>query len=210
MLGTVPKSAPHEGTPVRSESPPAMETNGENGGKGLWGAPVFKQDDSRQGSGSSTPSADIPSSQPPKKKKSGSKFSLSSLMGALDVSGSSTPKTEHDHLLMADQLASPVDGRKRAQSVGMQYAPKPEVEKALGKWRFADEEIDVAEVRPLPIPFEPDASAASADVEDVRNAQDTNFVFLDPDHPRSIAQRRKHFCVDNGKHRKEFVYDPDM
>ncbi|KAK4336049.1 GTP-binding protein GTR2 [Rhodotorula toruloides] len=186
-LGTRPKSAADQGsetgTPVRSDSPSPTEV--ANGAEAIWGAPVFAQPDSHRGSGSSTPSADIPSSAP-KKKKSGSKFSLSSLMGALDVSGSgsSTPKNENDHLLMADQLASPVEGRKRAQSVGVQYKPKAEVQEALGAWRFADEEIDVTE--------------------------DTNFVFLDPDHPRSIAQRRKHFCVDNGKHRKEFVYDPDI
>ncbi|BGP34534.1 hypothetical protein JCM10296v2_006356 [Rhodotorula toruloides] len=185
-LGTRPKSAAQEGetgTPVRSDSP-SPPADGPNSAEAIWGAPVFAQPDSHHGSGSSTPSADIPASVAPKK-KSGSKFSLSSLMGALDVSGSgsSTPK-ENDHLLMADQLASPVEGRKRAQSVGMQYKPKAEVQKALGAWRFADEEIDVTE--------------------------DTNFVFLDPDHPRSIAQRRKHFCVDNGKHRKEFTYDPDI
>lgn len=40
--------------------------------------------------------------------------------------------------------------------------------------------------------------------------QDTNFVFLDPGHPRTVAQRRKHFCVENCKHCKEFTYDPDV
>lgn len=41
------------------------------------------------------------------------------------------------------------------------------------------------------------------------HAQDTNFIFLEPDRPRTVPQRRKHFCAENGKHRKSFEYDPD-
>ena len=36
--------------------------------------------------------------------------------------------------------------------------------------------------------------------------QDTNFVFLDPSHPRTVAQRRKYFCR---KDSEGFTYDPD-
>ncbi|KAL8283534.1 hypothetical protein RQP46_005637 [Phenoliferia psychrophenolica] len=39
---------------------------------------------------------------------------------------------------------------------------------------------------------------------------DSTFAFVDPEHPRSVAQRRKHFVVDSGKNRKDFVYDPEI
>jgi hypothetical protein len=51
-------------------------------------------------------------------------------------------------------------------------------------WRFATETVDPAEA--------------------------TDFVFHDPDHPRSVAQRRKHFCAAGGQYRREFTYDPDV
>lgn len=54
----------------------------------------------------------------------------------------------------------------------------------LGPWRFGEEGVDVLE--------------------------DSTFVFLDPTHSRTVAARRKHFCVDNGKNRKSFKYDPDV
>ncbi|KAM0750174.1 DUF1769-domain-containing protein [Meredithblackwellia eburnea MCA 4105] len=58
------------------------------------------------------------------------------------------------------------------------------VEALLGPWRFGKDGVDAME--------------------------DTTFVFLDPEQPRTVAQRRKHFVTDGGKHRKELVYDPDV
>lgn len=54
----------------------------------------------------------------------------------------------------------------------------------LGPWRFGEEGVDVLE--------------------------DSTFIFLDPSHARTVAARRKHFCVENGKNRKLFKYDPDV
>ncbi|GAA5995934.1 DUF1769 domain-containing protein [Rhodotorula paludigena] len=153
----------------------------ESGGVGFWGAPIPRQDDS----GTSTPASSAAEDTP--KKKKGSRFSLASLRHALDTSSSSSTDGAHDHITTADQLLAPgasAGMRDRAQSVGSAYKPNADVLKQLGPWRFADESVDAAE--------------------------DTNFVFLDPDHPRSVAQRRKHFCRDDGRHCKEFVYDPDV
>lgn len=168
------------------------------------------------GSGTATPTSSS-ATDTPKKKKSGSRFSLSSLMHALDTSSSSsstsTQSVNNDHLVAPHLLANANEpgGRGRAQSVSAQYQPNPSVQRGLGPWRFADEEIDATEVSfrepnrggfcrgkgHTPLTVCPTA------------AQDTNFVFLDPDHPRTVPQRRKHFCSENGKHRKEFTYDPD-
>ncbi|GAA5985302.1 hypothetical protein JCM10908_002611 [Rhodotorula pacifica] len=176
----------------RSDSPPTdadgANTNASGDPSGFWGAPVYRSDatpaGSQPASGTSTPVSGA--GEPPKKKKSGSRFSLSSLVHALDTSTTTpeVPSTSKDHLLTPDQLASAIEpGRGRAQSISAQYQPNPAVEKELGPWRFADEEVDATE--------------------------DTNFIFLDPDHPRTVPQRRKHFCSENGKYRKEFTYDPD-
>ncbi|GAA5828838.1 hypothetical protein JCM3766R1_003837 [Sporobolomyces carnicolor] len=131
-------------------------------------------------SGTSTPTSSL--SQPKPKKKS--KFSLSGLMGALDVSGSSSRSESHEHLLTPEQVLQAENATiARQQANDASYQPNPNVEKELGPWRFADESVDPAEA--------------------------TDFVFLDPDHPKSVAQRRKHFCAAGGEYRREFTYDPD-
>ncbi|GAA5994507.1 hypothetical protein JCM5350_004670 [Sporobolomyces pararoseus] len=132
-------------------------------------------------SGTSTPSSAV--SQPKPKKKS--KFSLSGLMGALDVTGSSSNKNEgQEHLLSPEEVLRAENATvAKKQANDTSYQPKEDVEKQLGPWRFADEAVDPAEA--------------------------TDFVFLDPDHPRSVAHRRKHFCAAGGQYRKEFTYDPD-
>ncbi|GAA5895343.1 hypothetical protein JCM5296_002381 [Sporobolomyces johnsonii] len=125
-------------------------------------------------------------SRAPAKEKKRSRFSLATLRGALEKEEHpAQPVPPKSHLMMADQLPRAVDplGLKR-QASGEKYKPKPEVESELGPWRFADETVDVAE--------------------------DTTFVFLDPEHPRTVAQRRKHFCANDGKNRKEFTYHPDI
>ncbi|KAI5475989.1 DUF1769 family protein [Pseudohyphozyma bogoriensis] len=58
------------------------------------------------------------------------------------------------------------------------------VESELGPWRYGEDGVDALE--------------------------DTAFVFLDPEHTRSVAQRRKWFVSEGGKHRKEFKYDPEV
>ncbi|KAK4701432.1 hypothetical protein P7C70_g4800, partial [Phenoliferia sp. Uapishka_3] len=58
-----------------------------------------------------------------------------------------------------------------------------EVERLLGPWKFG-------------------ASGVNA-------MEDSTFVFLDPEHPRSVSQRRKYFASDDGVHRKEFSYEPN-
>ncbi|KAL8292620.1 hypothetical protein RQP46_001232 [Phenoliferia psychrophenolica] len=40
--------------------------------------------------------------------------------------------------------------------------------------------------------------------------EDSTFVFLNPEHPKTVAQRRKYFVVEGGKNRKALVYDPDI
>ncbi|GAA5929542.1 uncharacterized protein JCM15063_004178 [Sporobolomyces koalae] len=121
--------------------------------------------------------------QPKPKKKS--KFSLSGLMGALDVTGGNTKAETNEHLLTPQQVLQAEHAAiAKRQANDATYQPNPNVEKELGPWRFADEAVDPAEA--------------------------TDFVFLDPDHPRSIAQRRKHFCASGGKYRNEFTYDPDV
>ncbi|KWU45053.1 DUF1769-domain-containing protein [Rhodotorula sp. JG-1b] len=190
VLGTADRT-----TIKRSESPDDETLTPADSAAGFWGAPVYRSGPdsksapaSKHASGASTP---VPSStgtsETPKKKKSGSKFSLSSLVHALDsslTSESSSSAASKDHLLTPDQLATAIEpGRGRAQSVSARYQPNPVVQKELGPWRFADEEVDATE--------------------------DTNFIFLEPDRPRTVPQRRKHFCAENGKHRKSFEYDPD-
>lgn len=164
ILGTADRaSLPHV-----SDSPPeeTAAPGGQGGGgvrdgpvdpSGFWGAPVYLSDadsiGSRHASGTSTPVPPPAGGETPKKKKSGSRFSLSSLVHALDTSSSSsaseTPTASKDHLLTPDQLASAIEpGRGRAQSVSGQYRPNPAVLKELGPWRFADEEVDATEVSP--------------------------------------------------------------
>lgn len=106
-------------------------------------------------------------------------------MGALDVTGSSSNKNEgQEHLLSPEEVLRAENATvAKKQANDTSYQPKEDVEKQLGPWRFADEAVDPAEA--------------------------TDFVFLDPDHPRSVAQRRKHFCAAGGQYRKEFTYDPD-
>lgn len=141
-LGTLPQSS----IPARSDSPPPFAA--ESGGVGFWGAPIPRQDDS----GTSTPASSAAEDTP--KKKKGSRFSLASLRHALDTSSSSSTDGAHDHITTADQLLAPgasSGGRDRAQSVGSAYKPNADVLKQLGPWRFADESVDAAEVRPCPL-----------------------------------------------------------
>ncbi|GAA5876429.1 hypothetical protein JCM16303_003528 [Sporobolomyces ruberrimus] len=131
-------------------------------------------------SGTSSPASSL--AQPKPKKKS--KFSLSGLMGALDVSGGSSKNESHEHLLTPEEvLAAEQAATLKRQANDASYQPNPNVEKELGPWRFSDEAVDPAEA--------------------------TDFIFHDPDHTRSVAQRRKHFCASGGKNRRDFVYDPD-
>ncbi|GAA5938156.1 hypothetical protein JCM3775_005360 [Rhodotorula graminis] len=156
--------------PARSDSPP-FSADASAGGAGLWGAAIPKSDDveSTPHSGSSTP----------KKKSKWGKFSLSSLVGALETS--STKDDALGHVVSADELlGAQRAGLQRAQSDVGAYRASEEVAKELGPWRFADESVDAAE--------------------------DTNFVFLDPSHPRTVAQRRKYFCRTDSE---GFTYDPD-
>ncbi|BGP42582.1 hypothetical protein JCM10450v2_006688 [Rhodotorula kratochvilovae] len=180
QLGTSPALRDSSAAPARPSSPAPPSSSA--GGVGLWGAPIPRMDDS-DASGASTPAGAAAFG----KKKKSSRFSLSSLVHALDTTKAADEvQHAHDHVLMADQLrsAGSVGGRERAQSNTGAYRPDSAVARELGPWRFADESVDAAE--------------------------DTTFVFLDPLHPRTVAQRRKHFCRDGGKHRKEFVYDPEI
>ncbi|BGP57590.1 hypothetical protein JCM8202_000494 [Rhodotorula sphaerocarpa] len=189
ILGTADRNDPRQ---ERSASPEedfmtAAASDPSVTGSSSANGSLASGSSSKQGSGTSTPASNVPDT-PKKKKSTGSRFSLSSLVHALDTSSSSSqaePEPSKDRLLTPGQLASAIEpGRGRAQSVSAQYRPKPEITKELGPWRFADEEVDASE--------------------------DTNFVFLDPGHPRTVAQRRKYFCVENCKHCKEFTYDPDV
>ncbi|GAA5898181.1 uncharacterized protein JCM6883_000950 [Sporobolomyces salmoneus] len=133
-------------------------------------------------SGTSSPASSLSQAKP---KKKSSKFSLSTLMGALDVTGSSSKNEHHEHLLTPEQvLAAEHAAVAKRQANDASYKPNASVERELGPWRFADESVDAAEA--------------------------TDFVFLDPDHPKSVAQRRKYFCANGGQNRKDFTYDPDI
>ncbi|GAA5820899.1 hypothetical protein JCM3770_004858 [Rhodotorula araucariae] len=179
LLGTASAARDTSDPPARSDSPAPLDMSA--GGAGLWGAPIPRMEDG-DASGASTPAG----ASPVGKKKKSSRFSLSSLVHALDTAKDDPAPHGHDHVLTADQLRDTrsIGGRERAQSSAGAYRPDPNVAKELGPWRFADESVDAAE--------------------------DTNFVFLDPSRPRTVAQRRKHFCRDGGKYRKEFTYDPDI
>lgn len=59
-----------------------------------------------------------------------------------------------------------------------------ELERQLGPWRFNEDNVEILE--------------------------DTTFIYLDPKKPHSVAERRKYFCKEGGKHRKTFTYDPDV
>ncbi|GAA6038289.1 hypothetical protein JCM8097_003924 [Rhodosporidiobolus ruineniae] len=189
-LGTLPKhlastngaGTAGEQTPVRSESPAPLETGSDShAGSGSFS---WGAPVPRHNSGDNTSSTATPasSSSTPKKK---SRFSLAGLASALESATSSSSKHAehaHDHLMMADQLVQAGGvGTKKGDAA---YQPKESLVKELGPWRYGDEATDAAE--------------------------DSTFVFLDPDHPRTVAQRRKHFVTSDGQHRKEFTYDPDL
>lgn len=94
-------------------------------------------------SGTSSPASSL--AQPKPKKKS--KFSLSGLMGALDVSGGSSKNESHEHLLTPEEvLAAEQAATLKRQANDASYQPNPNVEKELGPWRFSDEAVDPAEV----------------------------------------------------------------
>ncbi|CEQ41702.1 SPOSA6832_03450 [Sporobolomyces salmonicolor] len=190
-----PRSSSAPETPAPAVEPigrPSMDESAVHGWQWHWGAPIPNQQSQSQPAPSSATSASYaPNSKEGKpsrsaKEKKRSRFSLATLRGALEKEENTAQSLSSSiHLMMADQLPRAVDplGLKR-QASGEKYKPKPEVESELGPWRFADETVDVAE--------------------------DTTFVFLDPDHPRTVSQRRKHFCANDGKNRKEFTYHPDM
>ncbi|GAA5892356.1 hypothetical protein JCM6882_003649 [Rhodosporidiobolus microsporus] len=173
-------------TPVRSASPAAHASGDESAppsrdhGHGMFGW------------GAPIPRAEDSESSsavatPSKKKKSSSRFSLSSLVSALDRE-TKPAGGGHDHLLMADQLVKAEEAPVKASGEGEKaqggYKARESLARELGPWRFGDEGVDAAE--------------------------DSTFIFLDPDHPRTVAQRRKHFVQSDGVHRKDFVYDPDL
>ncbi|GAA5853755.1 hypothetical protein JCM8547_007435 [Rhodosporidiobolus lusitaniae] len=187
ILGTAP-SAPASSTtsavptPVRSGSPaPPSDAGASTGKHGLFGwGAPIPRHSAEEGSTSSTSTGSNTPSSSAGGKKK-SRFSLASLAHALE--GKTSAGGERDHVLMADQLVHAgegVIGEKR----GGPYEVKEGVEKALGPWRFGDETVDAME--------------------------DSTFIFLDPDHPRSVAQRRKHFVTNDGQNRKSFVYDPNL
>ncbi|GAA5921255.1 hypothetical protein JCM1841_001656 [Sporobolomyces salmonicolor] len=190
-----PRSSSAPETPAPAVEPigrPSMDESAVHGWQWHWGAPIPNQQSQSQPAPSSATSASYaPNSKEGKpsrsaKEKKRSRFSLATLRGALEKEENTAQSLSSSiHLMMADQLPRAVDplGLKR-QASGEKYKPKPEVESELGPWRFADETVDVAE--------------------------DTTFVFLDPDHPRTVSQRRKHFCANDGKNRKEFTYHPDI
>ena len=129
--------------PARSDSPP-FSADASAGGAGLWGAAIPKSDDadSTPHSGASTPAGGQ------KKKSKWGKFSLSSLVGALETS--SIKDDAHGHVVSTDELlGAQRAGLQRAQSDAGVYRANEEVAKELGPWRFADESVDAAEVRPL-------------------------------------------------------------
>ncbi|GAA5821816.1 hypothetical protein JCM11251_001039 [Rhodosporidiobolus azoricus] len=164
-------SSTRSGSPVsHDDTSPASRDQGH--GMFGWGAPVPRSEDS-----------DSSATATPKKKKGGSRFSLSSLVSALEKDTKS--KGEHDHLLMADQLVHAENlSRTVAPATGEAYKANDNLVRELGPWRFGNEGVDAAE--------------------------DSTFIFLDPDHPRTVAQRRKYFVQSDGEHRKMFVYDPDL
>ncbi|GAA6023628.1 hypothetical protein JCM10207_005091 [Rhodosporidiobolus poonsookiae] len=199
-LGTIPAHlSPSTGagtstsqTPARSESPApldgAHEHEHEHERGFSFGAPIPRHlDGAADGAGSTAASSGVSTPAKPKK-KGGSRFSLSSLVSALDSAtghGASRTEQAHDHLLMADQLRRAEEAPvAEAVTEGGAYKPSEAVAKALGPWRFGDESVDAME--------------------------DSTFIFLDPDHPRSVAQRRKHFVEKDGANRKAFRYDPDL
>ncbi|GAA5954983.1 hypothetical protein JCM21900_005957 [Sporobolomyces salmonicolor] len=190
-----PRSSSAPETPAPAVEPigrPSMDESAVQGWQWHWGAPIPNQQSQSQPAPSSATSVSYaPNSKEGKpsrtaKEKKRSRFSLATLRGALEKEENTAQSLSSSiHLMKADQLPRAVDplGLKR-QASGEKYKPKPEVESELGPWRFADETVDVAE--------------------------DTTFVFLDPDHPRTVSQRRKHFCANDGKNRKEFTYHPDI
>ncbi|KAM0791741.1 hypothetical protein ACM66B_004009 [Microbotryomycetes sp. NB124-2] len=116
----------------------------------------------------------------PPKKKTSGRFSLASLRHALPGGGASEPA--EDDLQQGDMTTA--DNVASAADGSCREEGNPEVMKQLGPWRFADPAVDVIE--------------------------DSTFVFLDPSHEHTVTQRRKHFVAENGRHRKEFVYSPDV
>ncbi|KAK4050645.1 hypothetical protein OIV83_003371 [Microbotryomycetes sp. JL201] len=114
------------------------------------------------------------------KKKSSGRFSLASLRNALPGGGSD--KSGEDGLQPGDMTTADHVAPVAQGSCGQKG--DAEVLKLLGPWRFADPAVDVIE--------------------------DSTFVFLDPAHEHTVAQRRKHFVAENGRHRKEFTYSPDV
>ncbi|BGP19171.1 hypothetical protein JCM10213_005823 [Rhodosporidiobolus nylandii] len=172
--GAARSASPEPLSGSHGSSTPSKATAQDGGQAGFgWGAPIPLDPSSPASSGAATPSQ---GDKDGKKEKKKSKFSLSSLASALEKSvGAGGGKSEeHDHLLMADQLAA----------AGGPKGGRGEMERLLGPWRFADEGVDAME--------------------------DSTFIFLDPSHPRTVAQRRKHFVQNDGENRKAFVYDPDL
>lgn len=119
---------------------------------------------------------------PPSKKKS--KFSLSGLMNALPGGSSgSRPASTAEAELHAGDLTT-ADKIAGVGSASSQHANGSSVEQQLGPWRFADPHTDAVE--------------------------DSTFIFLDPSHTRTVAQRRKHFVINSGQNRRQFKYDPSI
>lgn len=162
-LGSLPatKPSPTDSSPTRSDSPASFMG---------WGAPVHVSDSSENTSRPATPT----SPTAPTHKKKASRFSLATLLGALEKEAE-----VHLHkgdLITADQLSTVA----QSSEIGGDEA----VLKELGPWRFGEDAVDAIE--------------------------DSNFVFLDPGHTRSVAQRRKHFVAEDGRFRKEFTFSPDV
>lgn len=128
----------------------------------------------------SEPASTSSGTSTPKGKKK-SKFSLSGLMGALPGSSGSHDSRAVDEQLHAGDLttADRIIGGTLSSSNKADTSP---VETQLGPWRFADPHVDAVE--------------------------DSTFIFLDPSHTRTVAQRRKHFVTNSGENRKSFKYDP--
>jgi len=140
-LGTANQSASSRGSidlPTTIESERSSQNN----------SPVLSNERQRT---SSPPRIDGSRTSPPapSKPKKKSKFSLSGLMGALDISGGSgkSENEGHEHLLTPEQvLQAEKAGVAKRQANDASYQPNPSLEQELGPWRFADESVDAAEV----------------------------------------------------------------
>ncbi|KAK4055050.1 hypothetical protein OIO90_003391 [Microbotryomycetes sp. JL221] len=184
-LGTRPKKANSihasgHATPVNHAD---MHQEGLDPSIAFFGAPIRKSsgDDYNTVSRPGTPSkGQSTGAGSTPKKKASGRFSLASLKGALP---GVTGAGSNENAMHEGDLTT-ADQLQPVMAGTCAQRGNPALLKLLGPWRFADPAVDVIE--------------------------DSTFIFLDPTHEHSVAQRRKHFVAEQGRHRKEFVYSPDI